>query len=326
VSLTPTLGHERDLLAAARGGDHAAFTALLAPHRRALHVHCYRMLGSLDDADDALQEAQLLAWRGLDTFEGRAPLRHWLYRLTTTTCLKMIRARGRVPLPAGDLVYLQPYPDRLLDQLTAGDGDPAAEAERRDSVALAFVVALQRLPATQRAALLLRDVLAYSPAETAGLLDTSVAAANSLLQRARATLSSGERPPRPLDGTDREVVARFVEAWQRRDVAGLAALLAEDAILRMPPQRAEITGRDAVAGFFATVPAEGRLDLIDLVVIGANGQPALAAYLPDGRGDCHGYGIMVLDIADGTIVTITGFPDPALFAGFGLPMTTPESA
>lgn len=324
------MDHETGLLAAARAGDQTAFAALLAPHRPALHVHCYRMLGSLDDADDALQEAQLLAWRSLGSFEGRAPLRHWLYRITTTTCLKVIRGRGRVPLPASDLISLQPYPDRLLDQLTAGDADPAAAVEQRDSVALAFIVALQRLPATQRAALLLRDVLAYSPAETAGLLDTSVAAANSLLQRARATLNGPDshgRPGRPLDATDRQLVARFVDAWQRCDIPSLAALLAQDAILRMPPQRAEFLGRQAVVDFFATVPAGGRLDLIDLVVIGANGQPALAAYLPDDRGDCRGYGIMVLDIADGAISTITGFPDPALFATFGLPMTTiPGSA
>lgn len=325
MTLLPSLCYsEPDLLAAARAGDRDAFTELLAPHRRALYVHCYRMLASLDDADDALQETQLLAWRGLDTFAGRAPLRHWLYRIATTTCLKIIRGRGRVPVPVSDLVHLQPYPDRLLDQLTAGDGDPAAEVERRDSVALAFIAALQRLPATQRAALLLRDVLAYSPAETAELLDTSVAAANSLLQRARATLKTDDVAGRgrPLDATDRQIVARFVDAWQRRDIPALAALLAEDAILRMPPQRAEFIGRTVIADFFATVPAGGRLDLVDLVEVRANGQPALAAYLPDERGDCRGYGIMVLDIADAAIVTITGFPDPGLFAAFGLPMTT----
>jgi RNA polymerase sigma-70 factor, ECF subfamily len=323
VTLLPTLYSEPDLLAAARAGDRDAFTELLAPHRRALHVHCYRMLASLDDADDALQETQLLAGRGLDTFAGGAPLRHCLYRIATTTCLKIIRGRSRVPVPVSDLVHLQPYPDRLLDQLTARDADPAAEVERRDSVALAFIAALQRLPATQRAALLLRDVLAYSPAETAELLDTSVAAANSLLQRARATLKTDDVPrrDRPLDATDRQIVARFVDAWQRRDIPALAALLAEDAILRMPPERAEFIGRTVIADFFATVPAGGRLDLIDLVEVPANGQPALAAYLPDERGDCRGYGIMVLDIADGAIVTITGFPDPGLFAAFGLPMT-----
>jgi RNA polymerase sigma-70 factor, ECF subfamily len=322
VSSTPTLDHEAQLLAGARAGDNDAFTALVAPHRRALHLHCYRMLGSLDDADDALQEAQLLAWRGLHTFAGRAPLRHWLYRIATTTCLKIIRARGRVPQPAGDLSFLQPYPDRLLDQLAAADPDPAAVVEQRDTVALAFVVALQRLPATQRAALLLRDVLAYSPAETARLLDTSVPAANSLLQRARATLGAdhGAGRSRPLDPTDHQIVQRFVDAWRRRDIPGLAALLAEDAVLRMPPQRAEYAGRDSIVDFFATVPAGGRLDLIDLVEVRANGQPALAAYLPDDGDTCRGYGIMVLDLAGGTISTITGFPDPALFAAFDLPM------
>jgi len=327
--MTSTADHEAGVLAAARAGDHDAFIALLAPHLRALHVHCYRMLGSIDDADDALQEAQLLAWRDLDGFEGRAPLRHWLYRITTTTCLKVIRARIRVPVPAGEVFYLQP--DRLLDQLTAGDPDPAAVVEQRDSVALAFIAAMQQLPATQRAALLLRDVLAYSPAETAQLLNTSVAAANSLLQRARATLGahhgtdSAERRARPLDASERQIVARFVEAWQRRDIPGVAALLAEDAILRMPPERTEFAGRDNIVDFFATVPASGRLDLIDLVVVRANGQPALAAYLPDDRGACRGYGIMVLDITDGMIATITGFPDATLFATFGLPTTRPTA-
>jgi RNA polymerase sigma-70 factor (ECF subfamily) len=327
VSITPTLDHEPGLLAAARAGDQDAFTALLVPHLRALHVHCYRMLGSLDDADDALQEAQLLAWRGLSGFEGRAPLRHWLYRITTTTCLKVIRARHRVPVPASDVFYLQPYPDRLLNQLSAGDPDPAAAAEQRDSVALAFVAAMQQLPATQRAALILRDVLAYSPTETARLLDTSVAAANSLLQRARATLAgaNSQRRARRLDATEQRTVERFVDTWHRRDIAGLASLLAEDAILRMPPERAEFIGRQQIVDFFATVPAGGRLDLIDLVVVRANGQPALAAYLPDARGDCRGYGIMVLDSADGTITTITGFPDADLFPAFGLPTTRPAA-
>ena len=311
------------MLAAARAGDQDAFAALLQPHRRALHLHCYRMLGSLDDADDAMQEAELLAWRGLDRYEGRAPLRHWLYRISTTTCLKVIRSRHRVPLPAGELFYLQPYPDRLLDQLSADDLDPAAAVEQRDSVALAFIVALQRLPASQRAALLLREVLTYSPGETADLLGTSVAAANSLLQRARATVRAPtEELDRPLDATDRQVVRRFIDAWQRSDIPGLAALLAEDAVLRMPPQRLEFLGRDPIADFFATVPADGRLDLIDLVVVRANGQPALAAYTPDGDGGLEAYGIMVLDVGGGQIRTITGFADAALFAVFGLPTST----
>jgi RNA polymerase sigma-70 factor (ECF subfamily) len=282
------------------------------------------MLGSLHDADDALQEAQLLAWRGLEGFEGRAPLKHWLYRITTTTCLKMIRGRGRIPLPAEELVFLQPYPDRLLDQLTETSGDPAAIAERRDSVSLAFVTAMQRLPATQRAALLLRDVLAFTPAETAELLDTTVAAANSLLQRARSTMSTrGESTnrgrPAPLSEAEHQIVRRFVEAWQHRDIPALAALLSQDAILRMPPELAVFTGREQVVQFFATIPAGGRLDLIMLEVVRANGQPALAAYLPDDRGTCRGYGIMVLDLSSSQISTIVGFPDAALFPAFGLP-------
>jgi len=230
-------------------------------------------------------------------------------------------------VPAGELFYLQPYPDRLLDQLGAGGPDPAAVAEQRDSVRLAFVTAMQALPATQRAALLLRDVLAFTPAETAQLLDISVPAANSLLQRARTTMSAHRRPDRarPLPATEQHIVHRFVDAWQRRDIPALAALLAEDAILRMPPQRAEYTGRAVIADFFATIPADGRLDLIDLVPVRANGQPALAAYLPDDRGDCLGYGIMVLDIADGAIATITGFPDVALYPAFDLPTTRPAA-
>ena len=328
MSPTPTLDQELSLLASARGGDHDAFRALLAPHLRALHVHCYRMLGSLDDADEALQEALLLAWRGLDDYQGRAPLRHWLYRITTTTCLKVIRARPRIPLPAGDLFHLQPYPDRLLNQLASEDADPAAAAEQRDNVTLAFVTAMQLLPATQRAALLLRDVLAFTPAETAQLLDTSVAATNSLLQRARTTLRThggGRGRVRPMDATEQHLVQQFVDAWRRRDIPGLAALLREDAILRMPPERVEFAGRDQVAEFFATVPAGGRLELIDLVPVRANGQPALAAYLPDERGACRGYGIMVLDIDDGMISVITGFPDAGLFAAFGLPPERPAA-
>lgn len=328
MGITPALDEELKLLAAARSGDRDAFAALLAPHLRALHVHCYRMLGSLDDADDAMQEAQLLAWRNLDSFAGRAPLRHWLYRITTTTCLKVIRARPHIPVAASDIFYLQPYPDRLLDQLTAADGDPAAMAEQRDSVALAFITVMQQLPATQRAALLLRDVLAFTPAETARLLDTTVAAANSLLQRARANVSAqhGRQPSasgRDMDPAEQQIVRRFVEAWQRRDIPGLAALLAEDAMLRMPPERAEFAGRDAVAAFFATIPAGGRLDLIDLVVVRANGQPALAAYMPDDQGSCQGYGIMVLNIDYAMITAITGFPDATLFGRFGLPADRP---
>ena len=315
-----------DLLAAARAGDGEAFKALVGPHLRALHVHAYRMLGSLDEADEALQDALLNAWRALDTYQGQAPLSHWLYRITSTSSLKVIRAKARRPVPAGEIGHLQPYPDRLLDQLADADADPAAIAERRESIALAFITALQRLPARQRAALILRDVLAWSAVEVADLLEISVPAVNSALQRARATLP-GTRPAdaglaRPrLDDHQRQVLDRFTDAWQRCDINALAALLREDVILSMPPELTRITGRAEVTRFFATVPAGGRLDTIRLVATGANGHPALAAYLPDHSARCQGYGIMVFTTSGDGIATITGFPSPGLFERFGLPPT-----
>jgi RNA polymerase sigma-70 factor (ECF subfamily) len=312
------------LLAAARAGDGEAFEALVGPHLRALHVHAYRILGSLDDADDAVQDALLCAWRALGSYQGQAPLSHWLYRITTTSSLKVIRAKSRRPVPAGEIGHLQPYPDRLLDQLADASADPAAVAERRESVGLAFITALQRLPARQRAALILRDVLAWNAAEVAALLEISVPAVNSALQRARTTLADTGRAdaaaaaPR-LDDRQRQVLDRFTDAWQRCDTGALAALLREDVILSMPPELSTITGRAAVTRFFATVPAGGRLDTIRLVRTAANGHLALAAYLPDKSARCHGYGIMVFTTTPEGIATITGFPSPGLFSRFGLP-------
>jgi RNA polymerase sigma-70 factor (ECF subfamily) len=315
-----------NLLAAARDGDGEAFRALISPHLPALHVHAYRMLGSLDDADEALQDALLRAWRGLDTYRGEAPLLHWLYRITTTTSLKAIRAKGRLPVPTGEIGHLQPYPDRYLDQIDGTGADPAAIVEQRESVALAFITALQRLPATQRAALILRDVLAWNAREVAALLEISVPAANSALQRARATLSSAwpgasVAAHATLSEHERQILDRFVDAWQRCDIPALAAVLREDAILTMPPELVEIIGRDQVAHFFATVPADGRLETIRLVHTRANGHPALAAYLPDASERCAGYGIMVFTANGDGIATITGFPLPGLFERFGLPAT-----
>jgi RNA polymerase sigma-70 factor (ECF subfamily) len=318
------------LLADARAGDGAAFEALISPYLRALHVHAYRMLGSIDDADEAVQDALFSAWRALNDYQGQAPLSHWLYRITTTSSLKVIRAKGRRPVPAGEIGHLQPYPDRLLDQLTDTGADPAAIAERRESVALAFITALQRLPARQRAALILRDVLAWNAAETADLLQVSVPAINSALQRARATLSGRDQTWRPadsvtarprLDDHQRQLLDRFIDAWQRCDIGALAALLREDVILSMPPELVTINGRAQVALFFATVPADGRLDTIRLVRTGANGQLAVAAYLPDQSARCHGYGIMVFTMRGDGIAMITGFPSPNLFDRFGLPPT-----
>jgi len=318
------------LLAAARGGDGDAFQALIAPHLRALHVHSYRMLGSYHDAEEAVQDTLLRAWQGLPGYEARAPLRHWLYRITTTTCLKMINRRARDPLTnTVDVAWLQPYPDALLDQLTDSGADPAAIVDSRESVALAFIAALQLLPATQRAALILRDVLSWPAQQVADLLDTTVAAVNSALQRARATLANthpGVAAAPPDGERERRVVDAFVRAWHNRDIPALAQLLRDDVRLTMPPQAVQFLGRRAVTEFFATVPAEGRLDLIQLVQTRANGHPTVAAYLPDSTSaDCRGYGIMVLTIVGDQVATITGFPDPDLFAAFDLPTTRPST-
>lgn len=298
--------------------DRATFDAALAEHLRALHLHCYRMLGSYHDAEEATQEALLRAWRRRDTYEGRAPLRHWLYRIATTTCLNRLAAQKRLPAGFADVSHLTPYPDDLLDQLPSNDADPAAIAERRESVALAFVAALQCLPATQRAVLILRDVLVWPAAEVADLLGTTVPGVNSALQRARATIGNGDRQ-RPLDHRDQEVAERFVVAWHRCDIPALAELLREDAILRMPPERVEIRGRTGIVEFFATVPADGRLDRIRLRLTRANGGPAVAAYLSDETGTPMAYGLMAFTTTNDRIDTITGFPDPGLFPVFGLP-------
>jgi RNA polymerase sigma-70 factor, ECF subfamily len=262
---TATAPSPDELLRAALDGDQARFGLLVAPHVRELHVHCYRMLGSFHDAEDATQETLLRAWRHLDTFQGRGPLRAWLYRIATTTCLKQLESRRRGRLAArpegAEVPWLEPYPDRLLDELPHDGPDPAAVAEQRESVALAFVVALQQLTARQRAVLVLREVVGWSAAEVAGLLETSVPAVNSALQRARATL--GQAGPtagmsaRSLPAQEQDVLRRFMLAWQRRDLAGLAALLAEDAVLEMPPQSLRYLGREQVARFFVPCPPTG---------------------------------------------------------------------
>jgi RNA polymerase sigma-70 factor, ECF subfamily len=307
---------EPSLLMAAREGDGDAFRELVAPHLPALHVHCYRMLGSYHDAEEVMQDVLVRAWRFLEGYQSRAPLRHWLYRIATTSSLKAIEARAKRPSTVAEIDYLEPYPDRLLDALPV-DSDPAAVVERRESVSLAFISALQLLPATQRAVVILRDVLAWQAEEVAELLETTAASVTSALQRARATLRAlpgGRR--RPLDAEDRRVLARFVEAWHRRDIPGLAALLREDVELRMPPEPAEFFGRDAVVEFFATVPEGGALDTIPLVITRADGQPALAAFV---AGEL--YGIMVLELDGEVITSLTGFASighSALAAAFAV--------
>jgi RNA polymerase sigma-70 factor (ECF subfamily) len=311
-----------ELLTAAAAGDEQAFVQLTAPLRRRLHAHCYRMLGSVQDADDALQETMLRAWRGIARFEPRAELSSWLYRIATNVCLRLIEQRGRREATAVD-AHLQPYPDVLLERET-----PEREAERRETIGLAFVAAMQLLSPRQRAALVLRDVLALSARETADVLGVSVAAANSALHRARervererqeGTLARTHRPA--SERSEAELMRRFVDAWEAVDIQGLTALLADDALMTMPPEPMQVVGPAEIGGFFATVPMDGRLDLIRLLPTRANGQPTLAAYVQESREEpFRAYGIMVFAVDRDRIAGITGFAGyPELFPVFELP-------
>ena len=320
-----------DLVTRARAGDGAAFGELTEPYRRELQVHCYRMLGSLEDAEDALQDTLLAAWRGLGAFEGRASLRTWLYQVATRRCLDARRAAGRRPAKAwdvphveppeptrlGEVVWLQPYPDALIDGLA----EPGARYELAESVSLAFVTACQLLPPRQLAALLLRDVLGFSAAEVAAMLDVTLDAANSALKRARAGLQRS-RGAAPSAGSrvDAEVVARFVRAWEAADVAGLVDLLTDDVFMSMPPMPFEYHGRDAVARFSTALFDGGRR--FDLVATRANGQPAFGAYLRAPAGLRRGVGLYVLGLRGDRISALTRFESSAL-SRFGLPRSLP---
>src|SRR4051812_47559612 len=264
---------EATLVGAARGGDERAFVELTAVHRGALHAHCYRLLGSVHDADDALHETLLRAWRGLDGFEPRAPLRAWLYRIATNVCLRMLERRSRAPVAAVD-AHLEPYPDAAGAALAvAPDADgPSAATERREAIGLAFVAAMQLLAPKQRVVLVLRDVLDWSAREVADLLEVSVAAVNSALQRARRRMArehdegSLARAHRPASAdAEARVMQRFQDAWAAVDIDGILSLLAEDALLTMPPEAMRFQGAGAITEFFATIPLDGRLDRIRLV-------------------------------------------------------------
>ncbi|MGH3064631.1 MAG: RNA polymerase subunit sigma-70 [Gaiellaceae bacterium] len=311
-----------ELLEAAAAGDELAFVQLTAPLRRRLHAHCYRMLGSVHDADDALQETMLRAWRGIGRFEPRAELSSWCYRITTNVCLRMIEQRGRWDAASVD-GFLQPYPDVLFEPAT-----PEREAERRETIGLAFVTAMQLLPPRQRAALVLRDVLGWSARETADMLGVSVAAANSALQRARERVERERREGtlarahRPADErAEKAVMRRFVEAWEAVDIERLTGLLADDALMTMPPEPMHVIGPAEIGGFFSTVPMDGRLDLIRLRPTRANGQPALAAFVQESPGEpFRSYGIMVFALDGDRVAGITGFAGyPELFPVFELP-------
>jgi RNA polymerase sigma-70 factor (ECF subfamily) len=328
---------EKALVVAAAHGDDQAFQLLIAPYRRGLHLHCYRMLGSMHDADDAVQDTLLRAWQGLGRFQPRPSLSAWLYTIATNvslTALARQRRRPETPVSdageaawSGELLHLQPYPDRLLDELTAASLGPEARYELRETVELAFVTALQLLPPKQRAALILRDVLGWSAKETAGALADSVAAVESALQRARASLERGRALGARAhtsagEVSDRDLLRRFMAAWDAVDIDGIVELLARDVLMTMPPEPAYVSGAEAVGEFFATVPAKGQLDEIQLVPTAANRQPALAAYVRNPTdGVYHAYGLMVLALVDGRITGIVGFADASLFAAFDLPLS-----
>ena len=331
-----------DLLTRARAGDGDAFRELTDPHRRELHVHCYRMLGSFQDAEDVLQDTLLAAWQGLAGFEGRASIRTWLYRIATNRCLNALRSASRRPAMAwanpaveppepthlGEVVWLEPYPDALLAGMDEQPPGPEARYEQTEAISLAFVTALQVLPARQRAVLVLREVLGYHAHEVAGMLDSTVDPVNSALKRARATLQrrlppAGEQAPVPAPGSHAEqaLVAEVVRAYDSGHLDALVALLTADASMSMPPIPLEYHGRDAVAGFLTRVASQGRR--FDLVPTRANGQPAFATYhrAPTG-GIRHATGLDVLTLAGDRIGAITHF-DSSVLASFGLPRSLP---
>jgi RNA polymerase sigma-70 factor (ECF subfamily) len=327
----------------ARTGDADAFRALTDPHRRELQVHCYRILGSVQDAEDMVQETLLAAWRGLAGFEGRASLRSWLYRIATNRCLNALRDSRRGPQsvigadpPAGapeptrrrEPIWLQPYPDALLEDLPDRAAGPDARYETKEAIGLAFVSGLQRMPPHQRAVLVLRDVLGYRASEVAEMLDSTEASVNSALQRARAAIDAlPERPGGatvPESPAERALVSRFGDAFERGDVDAVVALLTEDAWIRMPPQPHEYQGRAAIAEFLRTRDVIRRGG-VRLVPTRANGQPAFAYYLSDPHaGIAHADGLLVLNVQGDAITAITRFGDTGVLPYFGLPRTLPS--
>jgi RNA polymerase sigma-70 factor (TIGR02960 family) len=328
-------------LASARAGDAEAFRWLVEPYQRELHVHCYRILGSIQDAEDALQETLVSAWQSLAGFEGRASLRTWLYRIATSRSLNMLRAANRRPpvdtsgselaLPEpsrlGEVLWLQPYPDVLLDELPDSAPGPDARYETREAISLAFVTALQLLPPRQRAALILRDVLGFHGGEVAQILETTTESVTSALKRARATLQrrleeENDRgpPAAPNSPVEREVVERLTRAFEASDVDAIVGLLAEDVRLAMPPLPFEYHGRELAAQFLMVVSREQQRRY-RTVATRANGQPAFGLYARD-RDDrvFHALGLIVLTLSGNRVRELIRF-DNALLPRFGLPRT-----
>ena len=353
-----------DLLGRARAGDEGAFRELTEPYRRELHVHCYRMLGSFEDAEDAMQETLIAAWRGLAAFQGRSGLRTWLYKIATNSCLNARRTHARRPntaradvLPSpsrkGEVPWLQPYPDLLLEEMPDQVPGPDARIDQRESVGLAFVAAVQLLPPQQRAVLVLRDVLGYRAAEAAALLGTTEAAVNSALKRARhsVTVEAEDEPTDtpaehsptardaaalPKSPADRRAVADFVSAFERGDVAGIMALLRDDAVFTMPPTAFEYVGHRAIAEILHKVVfREGARSFILLPTSANGGRPAFGIYAvdntkpqaePETEAEAEGIGVLVLSVQDGEVAAFDSF----VFLGeynslpwFGLPMSLP---
>ena len=323
-------------VAAAVAGEESAFAALAERHRRELHVHCYRMLASFDEAEDAVQETFLRAWRGRDRFDGSSLFRAWLYRVATNVCLDMLRRSSR-RLPTmrsfAEVPWLQPYPDRLLDEVAPSDDEPEAVVVERETIELAFLAALQVLPPRQRAALIARDVLGWPASETASLLETSVAAANSALQRARATMQE-HLPARRAEWSagnpsaeERALLERFVDAHERCDAAAAVAIAAQDIRVTMPPNPFCFEGLEAITPLLERALGEDRDGDWRLVPTRANRMPAAASYLRRwGDSEFRAFKLDVLRVEDGVIAEITTF-GAGLFPAFGLPPTvTPHHA
>jgi RNA polymerase sigma-70 factor (TIGR02960 family) len=329
-----------DLTARARAGDQEAFRELVDPYQYELQVHCYRILGSAQDAEDALQETLLTAWRALGDFEERASVRTWLYRIATSRCLNTLRASSRrvtmdgpqswpdppEPTRLGAVPWLEPYPDLQLEQLPGTDPGPEARYESSEAISLAFVTALQLLPPRQRAVLVLRDVLGFRTAETAEILQITLESAASALKRARATLArrrsevaEREQPPAPGSAAERELVRRLTQAYAVGDVNGVVSLLADDVWITMPPAPFEYQGRDVAAQALTLLFGQGTR--YRLVPTRANRQPAFGIYVQDPHSDVmHASGLLVVTLAGRRISALTRF-DNSNLARFGLPRT-----
>ena len=331
-----------DLLERARAGDGQAFQELIEPYRRELQVHCYRMLGSLQDAEDVLQETLMAAWQGIGGFEERASIRTWLYRIATNRCLNARRSASRRPAKEwdiaayqppeptrlGEIVWLEPFPDALLEGVVDVPLGPEARYEQTETISLAFVTALQVLPPRQLAVLVLRDVLGFHANEVAEMLESTIDSVNSLLKRARAglqeRLSSGaddEPAPAPDSLAEQATVAEFVRSYESGDLDALVALLTDDVFLSMPPFPLEYEGIEVATRFYASMIGSGRR--FDLVPTRANGQPAFGAYLRASTGVRHGTGLLVLTLAGDRISSITRF-DTSVLPWFGLPRSLPS--